>query len=77
MVAATRGIFAFDASGSTNGKVTLQVDLIRDGYGIMDNFLITASDSAGGGIDVVPVPASPPPLPAGPGGFGLLRRRRG
>ncbi|GGE40443.1 hypothetical protein GCM10011360_30080 [Primorskyibacter flagellatus] len=77
VVAPTRGIFSFDASGSTNGNVTLQIDLIQGGYGIMDNFLITASDTAGGGIDVVPVPASLPLLLAGLGGFGLLRRRRG
>lgn len=59
----TNGLFAFDTSSATNGNVTLQVDLLSGGYAVMDNFMITASDEAGGGL--------PPPVPA-PAAFWLL-----
>ena len=77
----TRGTFAFDASGSTDGNVTLQINLRLGGYAIFDNLLITASDEAGGGLGdgdpgVVPLPASLPLLLAGLGAVGLIRRRR-
>ena len=72
----TRGLFAFDASGATNGNVTLQIDLLQGGYAIFDNLLITASDEAGGGLNEVPLPASLPLLLAGLGAVGLTRRRR-
>jgi len=54
----THGVFAFDTSSSTNGNVTLQVDLLQGGYAVFDNFKITASDEALGGISAVPVPAT-------------------
>lgn len=54
----THGVFSFDTSGATNGNVTLQLDLLEGGYAVFDNFLITASDEAGGGIPAVPVPAA-------------------
>jgi hypothetical protein len=54
----TTGTFAFDASQSTNGNVTLQIDLVQGGYAAFDNFKITASDQAGGGINDVSVPAT-------------------
>ncbi len=54
----THGVFAFDTSNSTNGNVTLQVDLLQGGYAVFDNFKITASDEALGGISTVPVPAT-------------------
>lgn len=54
----TNGVFAFDTSNSTNGNVTLQIDLLLGGYAVMDNFRITASDEAGGGLNPVPLPAA-------------------
>lgn len=54
----TTGTFALDTSASTNGNVTLRIDLVSGGYAAFDNFLITASDDAGGGLNPVPVPAT-------------------
>lgn len=54
----THGMFAFDTSNSTNGYVTLQVDLLQGGYAVFDNFKITASDEPLGGISTVPNPAT-------------------
>jgi hypothetical protein len=54
----TTGTFAFDTSASTNGNVTLQIDLVAGGYAAFDNFKITAADNAGGGLTPVPVPAT-------------------
>ena len=54
----THGVFAFDTRLSTNGNVTLQVDLLQGGYAVFDNFKITASDEALGGISTVSVPAT-------------------
>ena len=71
----TTGTFAFDASQSTNGNVTLQVDLVKGGYAAFDNFLITASDTPGGGLTPVPLPAAGWMLLAGLGGLAAMRRR--
>jgi hypothetical protein len=71
----TTDTFAFDTTGSTNGNVTLSVDLIQGGYAVFDNWLITASDDAGGGLDVVPLPASLPLLLGGLAALAALRRR--
>lgn len=54
----SNGAFSFDASGSTDGNVVLQVDLSSGGYAVFDNFKITASDEAGEGITNVPAPAT-------------------
>ncbi len=72
----TTGTFAFDASGSSNGNVTLQVDVFEGGYAAMDNWLITASDEAGGGLNTVPLPGGMPLLLAGLSGLALMQRRR-
>ncbi len=72
----TTGVFAFDASRSTNGNVTLQFDLLEGGYAALDNFDIAASDTAGGGIPAVPLPAGLPLIAAAMASFGLLRRRK-
>lgn len=71
----TRDVFAFDTSSSTNGKVTLQIDLLSGGYAVFDNFLITASDDAGGGIPDVPLPGSLAFLGLGMGAIGWMRRK--
>jgi hypothetical protein len=49
----TNVVAGLDATGNTNGKVTLRIDLLSGGYAAMDNFVIAASDRAG---DVPPVP---------------------
>jgi hypothetical protein len=54
----TNIIVALDASGSTNGNVTLQIDLASGGYAAFDNILIAADDEPGGGVNPVPEPAS-------------------
>lgn len=53
----TEVIVALDASGSTNGNVTLRIDLLDGGYAALDNFRIVASNQAGD-LGEVPEPAS-------------------
>jgi hypothetical protein len=48
---------ALDATGNTNGNVTLRIDLLRGGYAAMDNFRIAASDTPGD-TGQVPEPGS-------------------
>lgn len=72
----TSGAFSFATSGSTNGNVTLQVDLLSGGYAVFDNFKITASEQAGEGITAVPVPATLALLGLGLLGLGLYRRHQ-
>lgn len=73
----TEVLLPLNASGSTNGNVTLQIDLLSGGYAALDNFRIAASDTAGevGAITSAPPvdsPAetvsevSPPPVEAVP-----------
>lgn len=50
-------IAPLDAKNSTNGKVTLQIDLLSGGYATLDNFIIAASNVAG---DVTPPTNSVP-----------------
>jgi len=40
----TRGSISLDASGSTNGRVSVVWDLLRPGYGVLDNIVVEASD---------------------------------
>lgn len=40
-------IVALDATGNTNGNVTLQIDMLAGGYGAMDNIRIASSDIGG------------------------------
>lgn len=42
----TEVLLPLDATGSTNGNVTLRIDLLSGGYASMDNFKIVASDIA-------------------------------
>jgi hypothetical protein len=43
----TNVLLALDATGATNGKVILRIDLLVGGYASMDNFRIVASDEPG------------------------------
>lgn len=43
----TNHVVALDASGSTDGNISIVWDLIQSGYGAFDNLIITSSDEAG------------------------------
>lgn len=49
----TQAAMGLSTDGNTNGKVTLQINLLAGGYAAMDNFRIAASD-----IPAVPEPSS-------------------
>lgn len=59
-----------DAQASTNGNITLQIDLLSGGYAAMDNFQIVASNLP------VPEPASWALFGAGLAGLMAWKRRR-
>ena len=68
-------LLALDASGTTNGNVTLQIDLLNGGYAAMDNFRIVASDIPGD-VGGVPEPATWTLLSGGVAAFLGVRRWR-
>ena len=70
--------FGLDASGSTDGIVTLQIDLLSGGYAAFDNLRIAVSDEEGnvGDPDVIPLPAGIWLLLGGIGLLSGLRRKR-
>lgn len=73
----TRHTVALDASGNSNGNVTLRIDLLRGGYAAMDNFRIAASDTPGDtGPTPVPLPGTPSLALLGLGLGWLVQRRR-
>lgn len=61
-----------DATGSTNGNVILQIDVLSGGYAAFDNIRVEASDIQAGGI---PEPATWVMLIAGFGLVGAAARR--
>ena len=73
-------VVALNATGNTDGNVILRVDLLSGGYAAMDNFVIAAADDPGGGLGVVPEPATWLLFGAGAAVLGAadrLRRVRG
>jgi hypothetical protein len=68
----TAVIGALNASASTDGKVSLVVDLLTSGYAAFDNLRVEADDVA---ATAVPEPATLALM--GAGLAGLSRRRRG
>ncbi|WP_299722436.1 VPLPA-CTERM sorting domain-containing protein [uncultured Tateyamaria sp.] len=65
--------FGLDAKDTTDGLVTLQIDLLSGGYAAFDNLRIAASDTEGN-VGVVPLPAAAWFLLAGIGMLAGLRR---
>lgn len=53
----TEVLLPLDATGNTNGNVTLRIDLLTGGYAALDNLLIAASDTPGD-VGAVPIPAA-------------------
>lgn len=76
----TEILIGLDATGSTNGNVILQIDLLSGGYAAFDNLRIAASDTSGDvgddDGDSVPEPGVLGLFGFGLLGFGILRRRR-
>ncbi|WP_152051656.1 PEP-CTERM sorting domain-containing protein [Tautonia marina] len=69
-------LLPLNASQSTNGKVTIQIDLLDGGYAAMDNFRIVASDIRGD-LGTIPEPSSVIILGLGLTGLaGVMARKR-
>lgn len=71
----TNHIVGLDATGNTNGNVTLRIDELVGGYAALDNFKIAASDTQGN-VGQVPEPTSLALLGLGLAGLAFARRRK-
>jgi hypothetical protein len=76
----TEVLLGLDATGSTNGKVILRIDLLEGGYASLDNIRIVASNTAGdigepGDGGTVPLPGTLSLLGLGLLGLGAMRRK--
>jgi hypothetical protein len=72
----TNHIVGLNATGSTNGNVTLQIDELIGGYAALDNFRIAASDTSGDVGNPAPEPTTIALLGLGLAGFAASRRRK-
>jgi hypothetical protein len=70
----TNHIVGLDATGNTNGNVTVVIDELVGGYAALDNFRIVASDTQGD-VGQVPEPASLALLGLGLAALGFSLRR--
>jgi len=76
----TQHIVSLDATGNTNGNVTLVIDEIQGGYAALDNFRIVASDTRFDvmpAVSAVPNPSSWALMATGLAVLGLIRFRHG
>lgn len=69
------GVAALDSMGSTNGNVTIRIDMLSGGYGAIDNFVVNASDRAGD-VPAIPEPGTYAMMLLGLAGMGWVARRR-
>lgn len=67
-------VIGLDASGSTNGNVILQFDLLTGEYAGFDNITIVASNTQG--EVTIPAPAALPIFALGLAGLAFVRRRQ-
>ncbi|NKB36428.1 MAG: hypothetical protein GKR93_04560 [Gammaproteobacteria bacterium] len=72
----TTGTFGLDASNSSDGLVTLQIDLLSGGYAAFDNLIIASSDTEGDVGQSVTEPGIAWLFLSGMVVMSLLRRRR-
>lgn len=71
----TAVIAALNATGNTDGNVSLVINLTQSGYAAFDNLRVVSSDTPGD-VAPVPEPVTLALLGAGLAGIGLARRRR-
>jgi hypothetical protein len=72
----TNYIVALDATGNTDGNVTVRIDLLTGGYAALDNFRIVASDDPGDIGGQAPEPSVLGLLGLGLAGLGFSRWKR-
>jgi hypothetical protein len=71
----TNGVAALDALNSTNGNVTIRIDMLTGGYGAIDNFVVNASDKIGD-VPAIPEPGTYAMMALGLAAVGFVARRR-
>lgn len=70
----TNHVVALDATGNTDGNVTVRIDLLAGGYAALDNFRIVAADDPGN-VGRIPLPSSLLLVALGIAALGATRRR--
>lgn len=71
----SNGVAALDSLSSTNGNVTIRIDMLSGGYGAIDNFVVNASDRAGE-VPAIPEPGTYAMMLLGLVALGWVARRR-